>query len=207
LTYRFGKDRALINLFNLNLVLIWEEFKKLGGKSNHEWFKELCFCLLTANSSAELGIKIQKNVGDGFITMNTEQLYLELQRFGHRFCRRRAEFIISARPFVDSIKDRVMSFHSGKRAREWLEQNILGLGMKESSHFLRNVGYDDVAIIDRHIINLLVEHNLISRPKTITRRKYLETEGVVEKISEETKIPMGKLDLYLWYMKTGKVLK
>jgi len=185
----------------------WKEFKKLGSKSNEEWFKELCFCILTANYSATLGIKIKKRIGDGFVELNQEQLYEQLKKAGHRFGRRRTEYIMSARAYAHNIKDKVMSFRDGKRAREWVERSIYGLGMKESSHFLRNVGFDDVAIVDRHITNIMVEHNLISRPNTITKRKYLQIEEIIKRISEETCIPMGKLDLYLWYMKTGKVLK
>ena len=31
-------------------------------KGHHEWFSELCFCLLTANASAEAGIRVQKDL-------------------------------------------------------------------------------------------------------------------------------------------------
>ena len=41
------------------------EFSKLGKSSSNEIFKELCFCLLTANFSAQGGIKIQNAVNDG----------------------------------------------------------------------------------------------------------------------------------------------
>ncbi len=197
------EEKNIMNLINQR----WEEFKKLGKKGNNEWFKELCFCILTANSPAKAGIKTQKIVGDGFLTLNLEELYKKLKTTGQRFPRKKAEYIINARQYSQSIKDRVKSFGNGKKAREWLANNILGIGMKEASHFLRNVGYDDVAIIDRHIVNLLVEHNMVSRPNTITKRKYIDVEKVVEILAKETGIPLGKLDLIMWYIKTGKVMK
>ena len=41
---------------------------------NEEWFSELCFCILTANSTAELGMKIQREVGSGFLHMEKEEI-------------------------------------------------------------------------------------------------------------------------------------
>jgi len=84
---------------------------------------------------------------------------------------------------------------------------VKGIGYKESSHFLRNVGFDDYAIIDFHIIDLLVKYQLIKRPKTITKNKYLEIEKILKKIAEKTNLTLAELDLYLWYMETGKILK
>ncbi|HOW37251.1 MAG TPA: N-glycosylase, partial [Candidatus Pacearchaeota archaeon] len=77
------------------------------------------------------------------------------------------------------------------------------------SHFLRNIGYKNVAIIDFHIVDLLVRENLIEQPKSksLTPKKYLEIENILRKIAEKTKTSLGELDLYLWYKETGTVLK
>jgi N-glycosylase/DNA lyase len=91
--------------------------------------------------------------------------------------------------------------------RDWLVKNVKGLGMKESSHFLRNVGYKDLAIIDFHIVDLLEREKLIERPKTITPKKYLEIEETLTKLGEKTSLNLAELDLYLWYLETGKILK
>ena len=81
--------------------------------------------------------------------------------------------------------------------------------MKESSHFLRNIGHKNLAIIDFHIVDLLFKHGLIEKPKnkSLTEKKYLEIENVLKKIAEQTKTNLGELDLYLWYEETGKILK
>jgi N-glycosylase/DNA lyase len=78
---------------------------------------------------------------------------------------------------------------------------------EESSHFLRNIGHKDYAIIDFHIVDLLVAEGLIEKPKTITPKKYLEIEAVLEGLSKKLKMSQAELDLYLWYMETGTVLK
>lgn len=185
-----------------------KEFKKLGKKSSREIFKELCFCLLTANYSAEGGIRIQKKIGNGFLRLDEKALAKKLKKLGHRFPNARAEFIAEARrKYADRIKKIIFSFKNGKEAREWLVKNVKGLGYKEASHFLRNVGFMDVAIVDFHIIDLLVRNGVIDKPKTITKKKYFEIEKVLEKIADKTGLELGELDLYLWYMETGRILK
>jgi|TARA_Y100000034_G_scaffold62645_1_gene75921 N-glycosylase/DNA lyase len=182
------------------------EFEKLGKKDSNEIFKELCFCLLTANFSAKGGIRIQNEINDNFLFLSKSKLAKKLSKLGHRFPNARAKYIIEARKFKDDIKEILNSFKDEEK-REWLVKNINGLGLKESSHFLRNIGYKDVAIIDFHIIDLLVKNKIIEKPKTITPKKYLEIEKILKKIAEKTNTNLGELDLYLWYEETGKVLK
>jgi len=186
------------------------EFKKLGKKPGCEIFKELCFCLLTANYSAERGIEIQKKMGGGFLTLSEKRLASTLRTLGYRYPNVRAGYITQARIYKDSIRDYVRSWtpHIDDYAsRDWVVKNIKGLGYKEASHFLRNIGYDNLAIIDFHIVDLLVRHGLCERPKTLTKAKYLEMESVLNKIAEKSNLTLAKLDLYLWYIETGKVLK
>jgi N-glycosylase/DNA lyase len=70
-----------------------KEFKDINRQSNDELFKEMCFCLLTANFNAEKSIKIQDKIGQCFITDSKEQLCKKLQECGHRFPNKRAEYI------------------------------------------------------------------------------------------------------------------
>ncbi len=185
---------------------MWE-FEELSQKGNAEWFSELCFCILTANGSAQRGIKIQEVIGpEGFLGDSEERLAARLKGLGHRFPNTRAKFILAARKHAD-VKDRIRDRNS-KSARRWLIEHIKGLGWKESSHFLRNVGYKDVAIIDRHILWIMKEYGLIERvPKSVNRRFYLECEDKLKEMGIKTGLRLAELDLYLWYMKTGKVLK
>ncbi|MFX1600424.1 MAG: N-glycosylase, partial [Promethearchaeota archaeon] len=81
------------------------------------------------------------------------------------------------------------------------------IGYKEASHFLRNIGYSNYAIIDFHIIDLLVQYNLIEKPKTLTKTKYLKIEQVLKGIANKLNLNLAELDLYLWYLETGKILK
>ena len=183
------------------------DFEKMHLTGNREWFCELCFCLLTANTSAEMGLKVQNALGfDGFFGLPEKKLSSKLQALGYRFYNRRAEFITLARKHAD-IRDKVKSMGSEHDARVWLDENVKGLGLKESSHFLRNVGYKNLAIIDRHVLNILDEHGVHEKPKTMSPKNYFAIEKKLEQICGRTEMTQAELDLYLWYMKTGKVLK
>ncbi|RLG99903.1 N-glycosylase [Candidatus Bathyarchaeota archaeon] len=184
-----------------------KEFRENGQKSSRELFKELCFCILTANFIAEKSLKIQKEINDGFLTLPEHELTEKLRKLGHRFPQKRAKYIVEARKYADSLKGIIESINVRDKLREWLVKNIKGIGYKEASHFLRNIGYTDLAIIDFHIINILTKHGLIEKPRTLTKTKYLEIENLLREVAGKLNLSLAELDLYLWYMETGKVLK
>ena len=181
------------------------EFRK-NGKNPNKIFSELCFCLLTANFNANGAIKIQNKIGHEFSTLSEKQIAKKLKKLGHRFPNKRAEYIFLASKQRQNIFNALKTFH-GEELRNWIVENIKGLGYKEASHFLRNIGFENYAIIDFHIIDVLVKNKIIKRPKTLTKKKYLEIEKILEIIAGETKLSLGELDLYLWYMETNKILK
>jgi N-glycosylase/DNA lyase len=184
-----------------------KEFKNNGSKLSSQIFKELCFCLLTANFNAERSIKIHNAIGDGFLTLSETKLAEKLKNLGYRFPNSRAKYLSEAKRYKEELKNLVESFNNAQECRKWLVENIKGIGYKEASHFLRNIGFTNLAIIDFHIINLLIKFKLIKKPKTINKRIYLETEKILKKIAEKNELNLAELDLYLWYLETGKILK
>lgn len=179
------------------------EFYDLNKKDNNAWFSELCFCILTANSKAQTAINIQNELGaEGFLNLSEQEVSETIARNKHRFHNNKAKYIVGAREFRN-IKDRLSGLNT-KEARDFIVKNIKGLGFKEASHFLRNVGYKDCAIIDRHIIKFLVNYQIIEQaPKTVTPKFYLEVENKLNNFN----IEQNKLDLLIWCHVTGKVLK
>ncbi len=170
-------------------------------------FSELCFCLTTANSSAEMGIRVQNALRGRLETLTRKELSVELRKLGYRFYNKRAEYIDDAKQWHD-IKKKMKEFRNELQLREWLVENILGFGYKEASHFLRNVGFKGVAILDRHVLRTMHEHAMIKElPKTLNKKIYLEYEQKLDEVCKRTNLDHARLDLYLWYMKTGKVLK
>ncbi|MFH1101469.1 MAG: N-glycosylase/DNA lyase [Methanobacteriota archaeon] len=182
-----------------------QEFHRLRRESGLILFEELCFCILTANCSAERCLSIQQEIGPGFSGLSEEDLRKRFKMLGYRFPPR-AKHIVSARCFCATLPE-VLASLSGEERREWLVRYIDGFGYKEASHFLRNIGYDEYAIIDSHIIDVLVKHQIIKKPKSLTKRKYLEIEQKLKTLGERVGLTLSELDLYLWYMETGKILK
>ena len=130
-----------------------------------------------------------------------------MRKLGHRYPNTRAKYIVEARKLKNSLKSILYSFNDEVKLRKWLVKNVKGIGFKEASHFLRNIGYTNLAILDFHILNILVKHKLIEKLKTLTKRKYLEIENLLREIARILNLNLAELDLYLWYMETGKVLK
>ncbi len=185
-----------------------KEFEKTGRSSPEKIFSELCFCILTANFSAERGIKIQRELENEFLIANEKRLAKMLKNLGYRYPNTRARYIVEARKKLSELMKILRDKTKNEpEIREWLVKNIKGLGYKEASHFLRNIGFKNIAVIDFHVLDVLEKYRLAEKPRALTRKKYLEIENVLRGLAERLSISLAELDLYLWYMETGKVLK
>ncbi len=192
-----------------------EDFKKVWVKSDKDIFVELCFCLLTPMTrarAADEAIKRLLKTNLLFIG-NTDQILKILNDVGIRFPENKAKYIIEAREFfirnekID-IKSKLNRGTSYSK-REWLVENVKGLGYKEASHFLRNIGLGfDLAILDRHIMKNLMKYGVIDEiPDCLSKKCYLSFEEKMKKFSEEMNISMADLDLLLWSEETGEIFK
>lgn len=182
------------------------EFECAGKRG--DWFSELCFCISTANASARAGLRFEEKSRGKLRSASEAQLRKWLRASGCRFYRNKARFIVEAREKFNSkkLKEKILGFRGARKAREWLVKNVKGLGWKEASHFLRNVGFKNVAILDRHVLRALHEHGIIDSAK-LSPKRYLEIEGKLGRLCGKTRLSQGELDLFLWFLKTGKVLK
>ena len=173
-----------------------KEFKEYKKANDKELFRELCFCLLAANTSSRMASRVMSQVSDVIFTGSEEDIKKELKSLSCRFFNRRAHYIYLAQK-VPIKKD-----------REYLVKNIKGLGYKEASHFLRNIGEKNYAILDKHILRTLEECKVIKElPKSLNKKRYLEIEEKMKSWSNKIGINMDELDLVLWSRKTGEVLK
>ena len=182
-----------------------KEFESLRNSSEEILYSELCFCILAANTSAELGLRTQTMVGPkNFLTMERDELRNLLKSIHYRFYNVRSGFITENRWVAERLPSLVRN-EKPWELREFLVENLKGIGYKEASHFMRNVGIFDFAILDKHILRMLSEE---SEPKKITSpsRYYEYEKELIEKCSEFSLKP-GVLDLYLWYIATGKIIK
>lgn len=189
-------------------------FKGVWNEDEKRIFAELCFCLLTPQSKAKICDKAIENlVKTNLLYKGTEK---DIKDFliGVRFNNNKARYIILARELFSNsneikIKDKLKEFEDNLRIREWLVKNVKGMALKESSHFLRNIGmYENITILDRHILKNLHKHKVISEiPNPLTRNKYFEIEEKMKKFADEVNIPVEELDLLFWSEETGEVFK
>jgi len=183
-------------------------FRAMRSAPAEVLFSELCFCLLAANYSAKGSLRIQEGLGPGLLELDQPSLSSALRSYGYRFPNTRARYIREARRHIDDLPGLVRS-HDESGSRLHLADEVLGLGMKEASHFLRNCGAQGLAIVDFHIIDILMRHGLIEpmRRGGISRRRYLELESVLRDLASRAGMSLAELDLHLWRMETGQVLK
>jgi N-glycosylase/DNA lyase len=183
-----------------------ESFKSYKKATNEMIFSELCYCILTANCQAKTCILIQKTFPHKFSNASKKQIKQHLQTHNYRFPNIRSTYIFEAQTYKNKLKN-ILHTYKGPEKRDWFIHNIKGLGMKEASHFLRNIGYQNYAIIDTHILSLLQNYEIFQKPKTITKNRYIKIEKELKHLANLTDLTPAALDLYLWYMQTGSVLK
>lgn len=187
-----------------------KEFETMQQQPTEVWFNELCFCLLTANAKAKTALAIEQKLGKtGFLDKTEPELMTIIKNNKHRFHNTKAKYIVNARQHKN-VKTTIINIIKNSNeasARAWLAENIKGLGYKEASHFLRNIGYQNLAILDRHILNIMREHKIIKKPKTLTKKTYLLIEKKFNHLAKNLQMSSAELDLYLWYIQTGEILK
>lgn len=191
------------------------EFKQVAGKGDAAIFEELCFCILTAGSSAKMGMKTIEALRDILHHGSERELQQRAHKHRVRFWRIRPSYIYQTREYLREtcgleLRRLLASFDSPRQRRDFFAKNkaIKGLGYKEASHFLRNIGFPGYAILDKHILNSLREMRVISsRMKPATAAGYLAIEEKLRVFACEIGIDMDHLDLLLWSRKTGEILK
>ena len=191
------------------------EFRSVYEKGDRVIFEELCFCILTAGSSAKMGLRTVEALRDLLRRGSLTELQQRAQKHRVRFWRLRPSYIVHTREYLKDacnlrLKSLIESFDCPQARRDFFAQNkgIKGLGYKEASHFLRNIGFPGYAILDKHILNSLREMGVISEHMRPTSRAgYLAIEKRLERFAKKLSIDMDHLDLLLWSRKTGEILK
>lgn len=174
----------------------------------------MVFCFFTGGCSAKMGLRSVAAVDHLLANGTQEELAAALSGV-HRYPNARSRYIVASRTFLQGdcgmeLRSRISGFNDAFELRDWLvkEKGIKGLGYKEASHFLRNIGFRGYAILDKHVLNCLFELKIIDNPKPPnTRDRYLSTESALKSFSEQAGIDFDEMDLVLWSIKTGEILK
>jgi N-glycosylase/DNA lyase len=191
-----------------------EDFRNVWKNAdNNALFIELSFCLFTPQSSARqcwkaVNILLEKNL---LFSGEWEEISKEINIV--RFRNNKAKYLIEARGKFccgDMGLRECLDLNADQfEKRAWLVKNVKGMGFKEASHFMRNIGIGDkLAILDRHILKNMKLLGVIDEiPESITEKVYLSLEKRLAEFSKSSKIPMDHLDFVLWYKEAGEVFK
>jgi N-glycosylase/DNA lyase len=191
-----------------------KEFESiLPTYSNDQIFAELCFCLFTPQSKAKLCWKSIETLVEKNLLLHGNSSEIKENITGVRFHNNKTGYLLEVRNrYLNSdLKDlkKLLVTVEPFEMREWLFTNIKGYGIKEASHFLRNIGLgQDLAILDRHILKNLVIFEVIEKlPKTLNKKVYYDIENKMKILSKKIKIPMDHLDILFWYKEAGEIFK
>ncbi|MEM0140690.1 MAG: N-glycosylase [Thermoplasmatales archaeon] len=190
-------NRKVMQLVNMRK----REFVVRGKSSIDDLFMELVFCTLTANTSADMGIRCENAIREVGL-FDAASLREALIRCRYRFPNTRSRFI----EFNFKRKHLLKEILGSDGRRDILIDTYMGIGMKEASHFLRNTGYFQYSILDKHIQRFLSSYyGIIVNVKS--RRGYEEGERLFFDLSSTYGLEPGVMDLVVWYVMTGKILK
>lgn len=175
-----------------------------------DYFYEAAYCLLTPQSSASNAeAAVEKLRGAGFLVRGDDPEPILSDRSHYiRFHRTKARHLLAFRESYPLVKSRLTAGESAPDLRAWLVANVRGMGWKEASHLLRNIGHRNLAILDRHILkNLRRAGVLRSLPAALTPKRYASIERRFRRFSEKIGVPLDELDLLFWSMETGEIRK
>ncbi len=190
--------------------LIKQRLYDFKNVSESKYFYELCFCICTPQSRASSALAVQLEL-EKIDFKNNDIDPTPLLRNNNnyiRFHNQKSKRLLLIKSQWADIKRILDSDLSGNEKREWLNQNVNGIGRKESAHFLRNIGYNNLAILDRHILKHLVTCGVFDEiPNISTKYRYDNVSNEFMKFADSVGIPMDELDLLFWAEEAGEILK
>jgi len=101
----------------------------------------------------------------------------------------------------NTLRRVLASADSEIQARDLLTAYAVGLGPKQASLFLRNTGFaDNLAILDRHVLNYMAILGLLRKPISHIRSvaEYEEVEARLQDYALTFSISVGVLDTAIW---------
>ncbi|MDW8041755.1 MAG: N-glycosylase/DNA lyase [Nitrososphaerota archaeon] len=188
------------------------EFKSVDRRDAGRLFEELTFCVLTPQSRASSAlIAVEELKATNLLLKGSSRSIAGLlRRTGVRFHNQKARYVVTNRSLLRGDPPRIVEVLTLKptEAREALVREAWGIGYKEASHFLRNVGVEGLAVLDRHVIKWMMRVGwLNTMPRSLTKRNYLRIEQKFMEWADYLGIKPEALDLLLWYLQTGELLK
>lgn len=200
----------IIDFYLKNQKLIRAKLKEFKSIPENKYFYELVYCLCTPMSKAENAMKVQQifeQIDFFNFPIDPKDILRKPENY-IRFHNQKSKYILWNRENFDKtlkiIKQNIDIFEK----RNLLLRQVMGFGMKETAHFLRNIGQFSLPILDRHILRTMHRCGIIEQiPKNFHKKNYENLERIYIDWCNWNSISIEELDLVLWKLETGKILK
>ena len=180
--------------------------------NDEDAWQSLLFCILSSqvrvSAAANATQAVLAEVPFFLTDVSSSEVYdktkeiLTRKNVRHRFPEVKSRQIASAWFAFAQVKDELYnyldSFSTEKAAREAVTQLFPGIGFKQASMFLRDIGYSDrLCIIDTHLL-WYCGHMGKKCYGAMTAKKYIEVEDYLLKQSDEFGVSPKIFDSAIW---------
>ncbi len=204
-------NHHIINLYLSKKDEIKNRLNSFKNLSEEQQFKEFLFCLLTPQSNAQRCWQAVEELSQlqQLSENSIKQILSTKTRFHHTKTKRILEAKNTYKKIQPLLNTKNKNNESKLELRNSIAKTVNGYGLKEASHFLRNIGHSDnqIAILDRHIIKNLYKNKIIKQQKIKSQKHYLEIEKLYLNFANQVKIPPDELDLLWWSEENGEIFK
>lgn len=174
-------------------IEIVKRFKK--QKTKDEVFYNLCFCTLVPQTKFKIVLRVVgalKQENFYVKTICREDLLKLISSI--RFKNRKVDYLLfNKHKFEDfwSKLSIMLESESDTRAiRTFVVNETKGLGLKAASHFLRNLGIEDLAIVDTHILQHLHIYD--------KKFDYFSVENEIQNQANQLGVSIAVYDALIW---------
>lgn len=195
--------------------LIEERVRAAAGAfwKEYDLRKEMVACILGSQVRYEMAIAALSRIeGAGLLEDKwwkvpmdkaIEPRFFEALSKGYRFPRTRAAQLAGARValVLRPLSERLAAYTDARQLRQCLISEVPGLGPKQASMFLRNIGMShELAILDTHLLRYLKMRLLLGNEivRVSSLPSYERTERVAVLYAESLGYPVGYLDWAIW---------
>jgi N-glycosylase/DNA lyase len=202
----------LTDLYRKRRNLIRKRLREFKRVAPEDYFYEMVYCLLTPQTNARHAEKAVELLRQKrFHQRSIDPLpFLHTGEYYIRFHITKAKRLQALKYDFNRVEQILADTSlSADERRTSLVSVVDGYGLKEATHFLRNIGKNDgLAILDRHILRNLQKYDVIKTvPSSLPPKRYYQIEKRFQLFAQKIQIPLDELDLLFWSMQTGVILK
>jgi N-glycosylase/DNA lyase len=199
-------DNFIVDSYKKKKEAIKSRLSAFKSLEKGKYFNEFLFCLLTPQSNAQKAWSAVNEISQ--LEHPSPEHVASILKSKTRFHNNKTKYVIEAYSKWLEIAPKLINPNIPE-LRNWLAENVRGYGLKEASHFLRNIGKSNnqIAILDRHILRNLKTLNVIEDEQIKNKAHYLKLEQKFLQFSKQINIPIDELDLLFWSKENGEIFK